>query len=51
MVGYTKGFKISTSALAAQTVIAGNVPDSFTQVEEHPGDDIADEIFNYAEID
>ncbi|MEE0808866.1 MAG: sporulation protein YunB [Acutalibacteraceae bacterium] len=51
MVGYTKGFKISTSALAAQTVIAGNVPDSFTQVEEHPGDDIADEILNYAEID
>ncbi|MEE0807945.1 MAG: sporulation protein YunB, partial [Acutalibacteraceae bacterium] len=51
MVGYTKGFKISTSALAAQTVIAGSVPDSFTRVEEHPGDDIADEIFNYAELD
>ncbi len=51
MVGYTKGFKVSTSALAAQTVIAGSVPDSFTQVEEHPGDDIADEIFNYAELD
>ncbi len=51
MVGYTKGFSVSTSALAAQTVIAGSVPDSFTQVEEHPGDDIADEIFNYAELD
>ncbi len=50
MMGYTKGFEVSTSAIAAQTVIAGKVPDSFTEVEEHPGDDIADEIFNYAEV-
>lgn len=50
MLGYTKGFSVSTSAIAAQTVIAGEVPDSFTEVEEHPGDDIADEIFNYADV-
>ncbi len=50
MLGYTQGFTVSTSAIAAQTVVVGEVPDSFTQVEEHPGDDIADEIFNYAEM-
>ena len=51
MLGYTQGFSVSTSAIAAQTVVVGEVPDSFTQVEEHPGDDIADEIFNYAEME
>ncbi len=50
MMGCTKGFSVSTSAIAAQTVIAGSVPDSFTNVIETPVDDIADEIFNYAEI-
>lgn len=50
MMGYTKGFSVSTSAIAAETVIAGEIPDSFTEVEEHPGDDIADEIFNYADV-
>ena len=50
MIGYTQSFSVQTSAIAAQTVIVGVVPDSFTNVEEHPGDDIADEIFNYADV-
>ena len=51
MIGCTEGFDVKTSAIAAQTVIAGKVPSSFTQVEEHPGDDLADEIFNYAGLE
>ncbi len=51
MLGKTKGFSVSTTAVAAQTVIVGKVPDSFTNVEEHPGDDIADTIFNYADLE
>lgn len=51
MMGCTDGFSVSTTAIAAQTVIAGAVPDSFTNVIEHPGDDIADEIFNYADVE
>ncbi len=50
MMGFTQGFNISTSAIAAQTVISGYVPDNFTNVDEYPGGDIADEIFNYAEL-
>ena len=49
MIGCTKGFNVETSAIAAQTVITGEVPSSFTHVEERPGDDLADEIFNYAD--
>lgn len=45
----TKGFTVETTALVAQTVIAGSVPESFTNVDEYPGSDIADEIFNYAD--
>ncbi len=48
-IGYSKSFTVKTSALIAQTVIAGNVPESFTNVDEYPGEDIADEIFNYAD--
>ncbi len=51
MIGFSESFSVSTSFIAAQTVIVGKVPDSFTNVEEHPGDDIADEIFNYADIE
>ncbi len=50
LMGFTDGFSVGTTAIAAQTVIAGAVPDSFTNVIEHPNDDIADEIFNYADI-
>ena len=51
MIGFTEGFSVHTSAIAAQTVIVGVVPDSFTNVIERPGDDIADEIFNYSVLD
>lgn len=51
MMGCTDGFTVSTTALAAQTVIAGEVPDSFTNVVESENSDIADEIFNYADLD
>ena len=47
MIGCTDGFSVSTTALAAQTVIAGEVPDSFTNVIEHPNNDLADEVFNF----
>ena len=49
MMGCTEGFSVSTTALAAQTVIAGTVPDSFTNVIEQPNNDLADEIFNFAD--
>lgn len=50
MIGCTQGFKVSTTALAAQTVIAGTVPDSFTNVIEYPNNDLADEIFNFGDL-
>lgn len=50
MMGCTEGFSVSTTALAAQTVIAGAVPDSFTNVIEYPENDLADEIFNFGEV-
>ncbi len=51
MLGKADGFSVSTTAVAAQTVIVGKVPESFTNVEEHPDDDIADTIFNYADLE
>ncbi|MBQ8740847.1 MAG: hypothetical protein IJY79_04790, partial [Clostridia bacterium] len=50
MMGATDGFAVSTTALAAQTVISGTVPDSFTNVIEYPNNDLADEIFNFGEL-
>lgn len=50
MMGCTDGFSVSTTALAAQTVIAGAVPDSFTNVIEQPNNDLADEIFNFGDL-
>jgi len=50
MMGFTEGFQVSTSAIAAQTVIAGGVPDSFTNVIEQPNNDLADEIFNFGDL-
>lgn len=47
MMGCTEGFSVSTTVLAAQTVIAGAVPDSFTNVIEQPNNDLADEVFNF----
>ena len=50
MLASSNAFNVSTTVIAAQTVIAGKVPESFTNVVEEPGDDVADEIFNYADI-
>lgn len=50
MMGATEGFSVSTTALAAQTVIAGTVPDSFTNVIEYPENDLADEVFNFGDL-
>lgn len=50
VVGDYENLTVSTTAIAAQTVIAGKVPDAFTNVDEYPGGDIADEIFNYADL-
>lgn len=50
MFGFSEGFSVATTQIAAQTVIVGATPDSFTNVIETPTDDIADEIFNFAEV-
>lgn len=47
--GFTESFSVSTTAIVAQTVIVGAVPESFTNVEEDDGEDIADEIFNFTQ--
>ena len=47
MIGCTESFNVSPTALAAQTVISGKVPDSFTNVIEQPNNDLADEVFNF----
>lgn len=51
MVGATDSFSVSTTAVAAQTVIVGVTPDTFTNVEEYPNDDMADELFNFADLE
>lgn len=51
MMGCTESFNLSTTVLAAQTVLAGDVPDSFTNVIEQPNNDLADEIFNFGDLD
>lgn len=50
MMGCTDSFSVSTTALAAQTVISGEVPDSFTNVIEQPNNDLADEVFNFGDL-
>lgn len=50
MLGFTDGFSVKTTQIAAQTVIVGETPDSFTNVIETPANDIADEIFNFADV-
>lgn len=51
MVGATQNFSVSTTAIAAQTVIVGATPDTFTNVEESATEDIADKLFNYADLE
>ena len=50
MIGCTEDFSATTSVIAAQTVIVGKVPDSFTSVEEGSDHEVADKIFNYADL-
>ena len=50
MLGCTDSFSVSTTAIAAQTVIAGSVPNSFTNVIEQPNNDLADEVFNFGDL-
>lgn len=45
--GKAKSFTTDTSAIAAQTVIVGTVPDAFTQVVENEGDNLAGLINDY----
>lgn len=49
MLGADKSFSVNLTAIAAQTVISGAVPNSFTNVIETPASDAADDIFNYAD--
>jgi len=51
LMGCTGGFSVSTTALGCQTVIAGAVPDSFTNVIEYPENDLADEVFNFGDLE
>ncbi len=48
--GASKGFKVSTTALAAQTLINGTVPDSYINVIEGEDASIVDDIFNYGDV-
>ncbi len=47
-IGKSKSFKVNTTAIAAQTVIVGSVPSSFTEVIEDNESKTADRIFNYS---
>ena len=48
MHGVDDTFTVSMTAIAAQTVIAGAVPDNFTNVIETPENNVADDIFNFS---
>ncbi len=47
IVGYNKPINVQTSAIAAQTVIVGKTPDSFTNVIENEDDNTAGLINDY----
>lgn len=50
MMGYHKGISVSTSAIAAQTVIVGKTPDAFTNVIESQTDNTSGLINDYGSI-
>ena len=50
IVGYNKGINVSTSAIAAQTVIVGKSPDAFTNVIESATDNTGGLINDYGAI-
>lgn len=47
MAGARDYFKTETSAIVAETVIVGEIPDAYTEVIEAPYDDIAETINDY----
>ncbi len=50
IAGYKKGISANTSAIAAQTVIVGAVPESFTNVIEEESDNTAGLINDYGGV-
>ena len=50
MTGYSGGISVSTSAMAAQTVIVGTTPDAFTNVIENEQDNTAGLINDYGAV-
>ncbi len=50
LLGKNDGFDYTTTAILAQTVIVGEVPNSFTNVSEYPNKTTADKIFNYSNV-
>jgi len=50
IMGYNKGINVSTSAIAAQTVIVGKSPDAFTNVIEQETDNTAGLINDYGAL-
>ena len=50
IAGYKKSIEVSTKAMVAQTVIAGNTPDAFTNVIESENDNTAGLINDYGVI-
>ena len=50
VAGYKKGITVNTSAIAAQTVIVGAVPENFTNVIENEDDNTAGLINDYGAV-
>ena len=50
IIGYNKSISVSTSAIAAQTVIVGKTPDAFTNVVESENDNTGGLINDYGAI-
>ena len=50
IAGYNKSINTSTSAIAAQTVIVGKIPDAFTNVIESEKDNTGGLINDYGSI-
>ena len=50
IAGYKKGISVNTSAIAAQTVIVGKVPENFTNVIEEETDNTAGLINDYGAV-
>ena len=50
IAGYKKGISVNTSAIAAQTVIVGKVPQNFTNVIEEETDNTAGLINDYGAV-